>query len=282
MRLISVKKAFDCTFSSLPPIAGPEWSEGPGAAQARSIHALEARATVFGLKKASVETIARGRILFSVGDNLSSILAYEKGRARCEDLLAQCRTAAAYLIGAQIRWHHRYIESERNVTDFDSRAAGRGEILRGRTQSVYGSLQSILSKFKARGRGFLQHGVERPSPAAPVPAPLPSETLTSLPPTRKNPDPVARSIVARQLLPQSATRCLRANTHARLLLLPLASNISDLSFPFLFASIHVRSAFALGTSWRSFRAAVDCLAHLSNAVSRSCARLTSRRARGMT
>lgn len=177
------------------------------------IHALEARATLFGLKKASTEIIAHGRILFSVGDNLSSILAYEKGRARCEDLLAQCRTAAAYLIGAQIRRHHRHVESERNVTDFDSRAADRGEILRGRTQSVYGSLQSILGKVKARGRGALQHGVERLIPAAPVPAPLPSETMTSLPPTRKNPVPV--TCCSRPTPPPSKRDTLPSHERAR-------------------------------------------------------------------
>ena len=63
------------------------------------IHALEARATLYGMKRASAEIVTHGRIVFSVGDNLFSILAYEKGRARCEDLLAQCRQAASYTIG---------------------------------------------------------------------------------------------------------------------------------------------------------------------------------------
>ena len=177
------------------------------------IHALEARATLFGLKKASIETIAHGRVLFSVGDNLSSILAYEKGRARCEDLLAQCRTAAAYLIGAQIRWHHRHVESERNVTDFDSRAADRGEIARGHTQSVYGSLQSILSKSQARGRNALPHGAERPPPAAPVPVPPPSEPTASLPPKRKSPAPGTSSSRSTSILLKRDS--LPAHEHVR-------------------------------------------------------------------
>ena len=102
------------------------------------IHALEARATLYGLKKASAEIVTHGWIVFSVGDNLSSILAYEKGRARCEDLLAQCRQAAGRRLRRRRadRWHHRHVESERNVTDHDSRAADRAEVLRGQAPST--------------------------------------------------------------------------------------------------------------------------------------------------
>ena len=243
------------------------------------IHTLEARATPYGLKKASAEIVTHGRIIFSVGDNLCSILAYEKGRARCEDLLAQCRQAAGYVIGAQIRWHHRHIESERNVTDHDSRAADRGEIHRGQAQSVYGSLASILGKFNARGRGALRHRAERPSVVAPAPAPPPSVTMGSPPLKQKSPGPPA---IISATSPRLHICCCAHTTTVCLSPRPLVLSICDTPLANLVGIFLVPSAFAHGTSSRSSRAAVGCRARSSNVGSRSCARLTSRRAHGTT
>ena len=119
--------------SSLQPIGG---RESCGVHGPRQDSRPRSSGDLYGLKKASAEIVTHGRIVFPVGDNLSSILAYEKGRARCEDLIAQCRQAAGYIIGAQIRWHHRHIESERNVADHDSRAADRGARSPSRTSSI--------------------------------------------------------------------------------------------------------------------------------------------------
>ena len=77
------------------------------------------------------------------------------------------------------------------MADHDSRAADRGEILRGQAQSVYGSLESILGKFNARGRGAPLHRAERPPLAAPAPAPLPSVTKNSPPLKQASPGPSA-------------------------------------------------------------------------------------------
>ena len=59
------------------------------------IRRQEARATMLGLRRACRTDSAHSSLVLSVGDNLSEILASEKGRARCKELNSMCRQACA-------------------------------------------------------------------------------------------------------------------------------------------------------------------------------------------
>ena len=63
---------------------------------------------------------------FSVGDNLSEILAGDKGRCADWGLLALLRRATAYQIACDIRWNRRHIRSKVNPSDAGSRRATLG------------------------------------------------------------------------------------------------------------------------------------------------------------
>ena len=101
------------------------------------IHMLEGRTTLVGLKRMTRSADRHGYRFLSIGDNLSSLIALEKGRAQNFALLGLTRTAAARQIACDLRQFHRYSESKRNPTDFDSRAVERGDIVRG--QTVHGA-----------------------------------------------------------------------------------------------------------------------------------------------
>ncbi|CAK0909779.1 unnamed protein product [Prorocentrum cordatum] len=96
------------------------------------IHALEARAAVAPLWRAAADVNFHGKEILSLCDNMSSVLAFEKGRATNFELLAQCRRAAAVCFGCEIRWRPRHVPGIYNVADHGSRAADRGELLPGR------------------------------------------------------------------------------------------------------------------------------------------------------
>ncbi|CAK0878561.1 unnamed protein product, partial [Prorocentrum cordatum] len=96
------------------------------------IHALEARAAVAPLWRAAGDVNFHGKEILSLCDNMSSVLAFEKGRATNFELLAQCRRAAAVCFGCEIRWRPRHVPGIYNVADHGSRAADRGELLPGR------------------------------------------------------------------------------------------------------------------------------------------------------
>lgn len=88
-----------------------------------------------GLRRSGRRCGHHGKELLSVGDNLSSMCAFEKGRAKPYPLRRLCQRAASILIGCAIQWKLRYVESSRNPTDWHSRAADRGEIAAGQSRS---------------------------------------------------------------------------------------------------------------------------------------------------
>eukprot|EP00973_Karenia_brevis_P083213 11538292-Karenia_brevis.AAC.1 len=90
------------------------------------IHNKDCRAAILGLRRTAREGHDAGDELLSVRDNLSEILAIEKGRAKDWALNTLCRRPAALQLGADISWKRRHVESLRNVSDFDSRLADRG------------------------------------------------------------------------------------------------------------------------------------------------------------
>lgn len=61
--------------------------------------------------------------MLTIGDNLSAVLSFEKGRPRDGALGCVVARAAAYQIGYRIGWRQRFTFSENNATDYDNRAA---------------------------------------------------------------------------------------------------------------------------------------------------------------
>ncbi|CAK0825073.1 unnamed protein product, partial [Prorocentrum cordatum] len=92
------------------------------------IHALEARAAVAPLWRAGGDVAFHGTEVLSLCDNMSSVLAFDKGGATNFELLAQYWRAAAICLGCEIRWRHRHVPGIYNVADHGSRAADLGEL----------------------------------------------------------------------------------------------------------------------------------------------------------
>jgi len=88
------------------------------------IHILEARASFKALCHASRTPSARGARVLILCDNMSVVLAMNKGRCRCYPLLKLCRRAAAYSLAAHIVPTWRYIETGRNCADGPTRPSG--------------------------------------------------------------------------------------------------------------------------------------------------------------
>ncbi|CAK0883490.1 unnamed protein product, partial [Prorocentrum cordatum] len=92
------------------------------------IHVLEGRTTLLGLRRATRSAAAHGCRVLSIGDNLSSMMAFEKGRCANPVLRQLACQSAARQLATGIQHYHRYSESKRNPTDYDSRAADRFEL----------------------------------------------------------------------------------------------------------------------------------------------------------
>ena len=85
------------------------------------INIKEGWVSLFGLRRATRTRRNHGKRVASIGDNLVSICAFEKGRAKSWALNSLARRAAGYQIAARIRWHSRHVESKRNPADAGSR-----------------------------------------------------------------------------------------------------------------------------------------------------------------
>ncbi|CAE8613278.1 unnamed protein product, partial [Polarella glacialis] len=90
-----------------------------------SIHLTEGRTSLMSLRRMARVVEHHGKRYLTLSDNLSSLCAFAKGRAKTYDLTALCRRSAALQIGCDIRWRQRYIESERNPCDEGSRRKGK-------------------------------------------------------------------------------------------------------------------------------------------------------------
>ena len=99
-----------------------------------SIRMLEGRTSLLPLVRASRSTREFGLRLLMIGDNMGSILSFDRGRCCDWGHLLLCRRQAARTIATGLRPHWRYAESSRNPTDWDSRAVERGELQRHQTQ----------------------------------------------------------------------------------------------------------------------------------------------------
>ena len=103
------------------PIMAQKW-ERPK----EHINLKEGRASLRGLRRAARNHRSHGCRVLSIGDNLVSICAFEKGRSKVWGLNAVARRAAAYQIGCRISWRQRHISSERCVADAGSRLQDAG------------------------------------------------------------------------------------------------------------------------------------------------------------
>ena len=108
-----------------------------GWSHAEAVHFLEGRIMLGGLRRSSGVVRHHGRRLLSLGDSLSSIFAFEKGRACDEGLGRLASKAAALQVGCEIDWVLRYVETDRNAADPGSRLASAGKLKPG--QTVVGS-----------------------------------------------------------------------------------------------------------------------------------------------
>ncbi|CAK0829145.1 unnamed protein product, partial [Prorocentrum cordatum] len=120
-----------------------------GAWQRReAIHMKEARIALVGLYHAVRDPASHGGVVLSLGDNLSEVLATERGRAHDPALNSVCRRAAAVELGAEVRWVRRYVETDRNPTDSDSRLAEQGILAPGESLRG-GRLAARLGRLRA-------------------------------------------------------------------------------------------------------------------------------------
>ena len=106
-----------------------------GWARPAAIHEKEGRVAFLGLRRALRQQAAHGAMVLSLVDNLSCLLAFDRGRATNKELNALCCRSAAYQVGTEAMWRLRYIESERNPIDHDSRLADAGLIKPGEVRT---------------------------------------------------------------------------------------------------------------------------------------------------
>ena len=85
------------------------------------IHVKESRVETMGLRYVCRSRRFHSCVLLTLGDNLSSVLSHEKARARYYCLRSSVSVGSAYLLACNVPWMHRYIISEMNPTDSDSR-----------------------------------------------------------------------------------------------------------------------------------------------------------------
>ncbi|CAK0863104.1 unnamed protein product, partial [Prorocentrum cordatum] len=88
--------------------------------QDEHINLKEARVALMGLRRHCRSVRMLGSKLLTLSDSQVTVGAFEKGRSSA-GLQALCRRAAAYRLGGQITRRLRYIETDRNPSDLDSR-----------------------------------------------------------------------------------------------------------------------------------------------------------------
>ena len=72
---------------------------------------------LMGLRRWARSVRHAGKLLFSLGDNLVTILLFEKGRSGSTLLNSLCRRSCAYVLGRRFIWRLRPIRTEFNTAD---------------------------------------------------------------------------------------------------------------------------------------------------------------------
>ena len=96
-----------------------------------AVHMKEARVALLGLKRHARDPRSAHSVVLSLGDNMGEVLAQDKGRAADHALNAVCRRGCAVRLGMALTWARRYVETDRNISDADSRLADKGLLLPG-------------------------------------------------------------------------------------------------------------------------------------------------------
>ena len=85
------------------------------------INLKEGRVSLMGLRRHARSKNSLGTRLLTISDNMSSLLAFSKGRSKSFALNQLVRRAAAYSVGLRIQWCLRHVKSEDNASDESSR-----------------------------------------------------------------------------------------------------------------------------------------------------------------
>ena len=85
------------------------------------VHLIEARSILGAVRHRARDSEKHGKHVVVLNDNMSVVLAMQKGRCSNYGLLRILRRTAAHCFAAGIRLHVRWVPSERNVADEDSR-----------------------------------------------------------------------------------------------------------------------------------------------------------------
>lgn len=113
----------------IPPVARAweqedRWNlvcSGPWNFPEERINIKEARVALMSLRRLCRSVHNMDTVSMTLCDNMTTILAYEKGRSSSGGINALCRRAAAYQIASSIQWRLKHIETHRNVADKPSR-----------------------------------------------------------------------------------------------------------------------------------------------------------------
>ena len=112
-------------FPEVPPeyVCDSSWSllQARHSDTKESVHIKEARAVVWGAKHLSRDAKAHGKRYVFLCDNMSVVLAFEKGRCSDPSLLSLCRRLAALSLACRLTFRLRWIPSEGNPSDKASR-----------------------------------------------------------------------------------------------------------------------------------------------------------------
>lgn len=87
---------------------------------------LEGRTSLLGLRRAASRLECHGTVVLGIGDNLTEVMALEKGRSGSWCLNVLCRHSCAWQTATGIRWRRRHIGTLRNYADEASRFATKG------------------------------------------------------------------------------------------------------------------------------------------------------------
>ena len=134
--------------------------------QDESINLKEARVCLSSLKRAGRVASQVGARKLTLCDNLSAVLAFEKGRSSSGAINRVCKTAAAIQAATQIRWRVRHVETKRNQADGPSRGVRnrspwlyQSDVQLMQESTLTDSFETCLShSFPGVSEHLMQHG----------------------------------------------------------------------------------------------------------------------------
>ena len=105
------------------------------------INKKEGRVSLMGMRRHCRSRFCIGTRLLTLSDNMSSLLAFTKGRSKSYGLNQLVRRSAAYSIAGRVQWCIRHVRSDDNASDESSRWHDPGVASRWRKQLLPGTRQ---------------------------------------------------------------------------------------------------------------------------------------------